>query len=154
MAVQYQHTQRGTVLLVVIAVTVVFVLAGAVAAGMRVSESLWPLLLIEISPAVALAPVAWYFSSMTVTVTEDELRWRFGLGEGWRIARADIAGVSVVPHLWIAGYGIRWYGPERWVYIISGRIAVEVRLKQGGWRRFGTDDPTGLLNALTTAPAA
>jgi len=154
MAVQYQHTQRGTDLLVVIAVTVVFVLAGAVAAGMRASELLWPLLLIGISPAVVLAPVAWYFSSMTVTATEDELQWRFGLGESWRIARADIQGVSIVPHLWIAGYGIRWYGPKRWVYNVAGRTAVEVRLKDGGWRRLGTDDPTGLLNALTTAPAA
>jgi hypothetical protein len=74
MAVQYQHTQRGALLLVVMALTVVFVLVVAVATGMRVSESLWPLVLIGISPAVVLAPMAWYFSSMTVTVTEDELR--------------------------------------------------------------------------------
>jgi hypothetical protein len=59
-----------------------------------------------------------------------------------------------VPHLWIAGYGNRWFGPKRWAYIVAGRNAVEVRLKQGGCLRLGTEDPTGLLNALTTAPAA
>jgi hypothetical protein len=50
------------------------------------------------------------------------------------------------------GYGIRWLGPKRWAYIVSGRDAVEVRLKGGGWRRLGTDDPYGLVAALGAQP--
>ena len=53
-------------------------------------------------------------------------------------------------HPWWYGYGIRWLGPNRWTYIVSGRHTVEVRLKGGGWRRLGTDDPHGLLAALTS----
>jgi hypothetical protein len=87
---------------------------------------------------------------MTVVVTDDELRWHFGPGRDWRIARADIDNAAIVPHRWIGGYGLRWYGPNRWVYIVSGRDTVEVHLKQGGWRRLGTDDPQGLLKALTS----
>jgi len=55
-----------------------------------------------------------------------------------------------VRHPWWYGYGIRWLGPNRWTYIVSGRHTVEVRLKGGGWRRLGTDDPHGLLAALTS----
>jgi hypothetical protein len=60
-----------------------------------------------------------------------------------------VRSVWTVRHPWIGGYGLRWYGPKRWIYIVPGRDTVEVHLRQGGWRRLGTDDPQGLLKALT-----
>jgi hypothetical protein len=150
---QYQHRQPGTFALAVIVATIAVVLAPCVLIGIRVPEAHSTLLLIAIPTLVILALLAWYFSSMTVTVTDDELRWSFGLGGEWRIARADIEAAAVVPHRWIGGYGLRWYGPKRWVYIVSGRETVEVRLKQGGWRRLGTDDAQGLLSSLASKPA-
>ena len=93
--------------------------------------------------------LARYFSSMTVSVSDDELRWHFGPGRDWRIARQDIVSVAPASHPWFGGYGLRWFGPNRWVYLVSGRNTVEVRLKQGGWRRLGTDDPQGLIRSLT-----
>ena len=54
---------------------------------------------------------------------------------------------------WWGGYGTTLFGvgffpPKRSTFRIAGRDAVEVRLKQDGWRRIGTDDPQGLLAAL------
>ena len=95
--------------------------------------------------------LSWYFSSMTVDVTDDELRWRFAGGQGYRIARAEINNVRIVPHRWWAGYGIKYFGPKRWTYTIGGCETVEVSLKSGGWRRLGTDDPHGLHAALTSS---
>ena len=150
MAIQYQHTQRGTVVLVIVAVMFALFLLIGVWIGIDVSEARSAMTLMAIAMLVVLAAVAWYFSSMTVIVTDDELRWHFGSGRDWRIARVNIERVAIAPHQWLAGYGLRWFGPKRWVYIVSGRDTVEVCLKQGGWRRLGTDDPQGLLDALTS----
>jgi hypothetical protein len=151
-AVQYQHTQRGTVSLAIVASTIALYLALCMWIGIRVPHARLTLMFVSIAPFVILVPVAWYFSSMTVVVTHDELRWCFGLGRDWRVARADIESATIVRHGWLGGYGLRWYGPKRWVYIVSGRDTVEVRLKQGGWKRLGTDDPQGLLRSLASKP--
>jgi len=149
MSVRYRHTQPATALLVSIVVIMSFILALYAWIGTSTPQARWPLALTAIGTFVLLAVLAWYFSAMTVVVTDDEVRWRFRGGREWRIARADIESVSIAPHPWLNGYGIRWLGPKRWAYIVSGRSTVEVRLKQGGWRRLGTDDSQGLLKALT-----
>jgi hypothetical protein len=87
---------------------------------------------------ICVSILSWYFSSMTVDVTGDELRWRFAGGQGYTIARAEIDRVRTVPHRWWVGYGIKYFGPSRWTYVIGGWDAVEVSLKRGGWRRLGT----------------
>ena len=68
---------------------------------------------------------------MTVDVTDDELNWRFAGGQGYTIARAEIDRVRTVPHRWWAGYGIKYFGPKRWTYVIGGCNTVEVSLKSG-----------------------
>jgi hypothetical protein len=147
---RYRHTQRGTVMLVSFGFSVVFVLAVFFWAGRGAPQVHSILIAVGVAVVLLLAILSWYFSSMTVVVTDDELMWRFGAGRGWRIFRKDIDGVQIAPHHWAGGYGIRWFGPDRWVYIVSGRETVEVCLKGGGWRRLGTDDSSGLLAALTT----
>jgi hypothetical protein len=151
MAIPYHHTQRGTFMLGMFAGVSALILVGLLIVLFVVKPPL-----AAMAPMVASLPLllvlAWWFSSMTVDVTDEELRWHFGPGRDYRVARADIAGAEVLRHPWWSGYGIRFRGPNRWIYIISGRDLVEVRLKQGGWRRLGTDDPQGLAAALN-APA-
>ena len=153
-AAEYQHTQTGAVILILFALTAGFILMLFAWISMSVPESRAALALAVVGVLIAIALLAWYCASMTVVVTTDHLQWRFNGGAAWRLNRADIENVSVVSHPWWAGYGIRWFGPKRWAHIISGRSAVEVRLKQGGWRRLGTDDPDGLVRALQLSASA
>jgi hypothetical protein len=148
-AVQYRHTQPGRVMLAGIGLTMLLFVALGAWIGIAVPEAWWLMGPLAIGIVAALALLAWYFSALTVMVTDDEVRWHFGPGRDWRIARADIESVHIAPHSALVGYGIRWSGPKRWVYAVSGRETVELRLKQGGWRRLGTDDAEGLLRALS-----
>lgn len=157
MATPYRHTQRSSVLPLVLAFTAGFAVL-AVFIGLVLdpptlvlempvaAKSL--LLLFILASTIGMSILSWYFSSMTVDVTDDELSWRFAGGQGYTIARAEIDSVRTAPHRWWAGYGIKYFGPKRWTYVIGGCDTVEVSLKSGGWRRLGTDDPRGLLAAL------
>ena len=88
------------------------------------------------------------FSSLTVSVSDSELEWRFGPGF-WRcrLPLADIAGVSIVRNSVINGFGIRM-GPGFRLYNVSGLDAVELHLKSGEIRRIGTDDASSLAAVL------
>ena len=141
MATRYRHTQPG-----------IFMVAGMLTAtGLSVLISYlhpglfeWPLWV----AAGGFAILAWLFSSLTVEVTEDEVRWHFGPGLWrYRLARSDIAGVAVVRNAWQSGFGIRMRPGWR-LYNVSGLDAVELRLKSGDVRRIGSDDPQGLADAL------
>ena len=147
MRILYRHTQRGTTILLGLAliapaIIVVLVLTLAVPANLRAVAA------VSVVVLMLLAGTGWYFSSMTVEVTDDEVRWFFGPGGYFRIARAEIESVAPVRHPVLAGYGIRWMGPKRWTHIVSGRDVVELRLKSGGYCRLGTDDRVQLLAAL------
>ena len=148
MRILYRHTQRGTAILLglaLIAPVVIIVLV----LTLKLPINWRAMVVVSIAVLTLLAGTAWYFSSMTVEVTDDEVRWFFGPGGYFRIARAEIDGVAPVQHPSFAGYGIRWMGPKRWTYIVSGRDVVELRLKSGGYCRLGTDDRERLMAALT-----
>jgi hypothetical protein len=99
--------------------------------------------------AIGTVIVAWLFSSLTVEVNDNELRWHFGPGLWtYRVARADIDSVRSVRNSWLNGFGIRMRPGFR-LYNVSGLDAVELRLKTGDIRRIGTDDPNGLASTLT-----
>jgi hypothetical protein len=147
----YRHVQRGTTILWSIAICAATAIAITLwhvsRAGTPPADAMgW--LIGPIMVVCVLGVVAWYFSSMTVEVTDQELRWTVGRARPYSVPRSDIEGVSLVRHSFWQGYGTRWLGPNRWAYIVSGHDAVEVRLKDGGCRRIGTDDPQGLMAAL------
>ncbi len=151
MSVLYRHRQPGTVVLTGVAVAGACVVLGFGLAWSQAPSAVgWQVAFIVVAVLAVLAAPAWYFGSMTIEVTESELRWHFRPKRYFKVARSDIESIGAVrdPGLW--GYGIQWVGPKRWVYIVGGREAVEVRLKSGGWRRLGTDDGKGLIAALTT----
>ncbi len=137
---RYHHTQFGaTSLALLFAVSVVIALNGLHQPSLR--WIMWAMLAL-------MAVLAVMNATLTVDVDEREISWFFGPGLWrYRIARADIDGVSVVHRPCWAGYGIRWWGNAR-LYRVSGHDAVELRLKSGDVRRIGTDDPQGLVAAL------
>jgi hypothetical protein len=142
MASRYRHTQRGTLMLIVMSISAI----GCAAIGyFGPSELPWVL-------AAGAVVLAWLFSSLTVEVDENEIRWHFGPGLWkYRLPRAEIANVQAIHStLWmgiLSGYGIRMRPGYR-LYNVSGLDAVELRLKSGDVRRIGTDDPEGLAAAL------
>jgi hypothetical protein len=138
---RYQHTQRGTVMIVGMALLAIFF---ALMAYTLPSPGRWGALI----AVLGLIILAWLFSSLTVRVDDGELQWRFGPGL-WRyqMARADIASVSIVRNSVLAGFGVRMRPGFR-LYNVSGLDAVELQLKSADIRRIGTDDPSGLAAAL------
>ena len=134
----YQHTQRGTLMIVA------FLLFAVLAVAIVWQSSLW-------SGAVGLIAVGacgLLFSSLTVVVTEQELLWYFGPGFWtYRLSRGEIETAAVVRNHWSNGFGIR-IRPGFRLYNVSGLDAVELHLKSGDVRRIGTDDPQGLAAAL------
>jgi hypothetical protein len=142
MAVPYNHTQRGILIVVVC-------LALAVLPAVTVWRSgQWTAAII----LIALIAAALVFSSLTVEVNGTELRWFFG-PRFWtyRLPLDEIETVAVVRNHWWNGFGIRMRPGFR-LYNVSGLDAIELRLKSGDVRRIGTDDPQGLSAALS-APA-
>ena len=100
---------------------------------------------------VVLVAVALVFSSLTIEVGDNELRWFFGPGFwSYRLPLDDIETVAAVRNRWWNGFGIRMRPGFR-LYNVSGLDAVELRLKSHEVRRIGTDDPQGLMEALKSA---
>jgi hypothetical protein len=142
MTIRYQHTQRGTLMIVVLVVGAV-VLASI--ASMEPAPARWIALVLTCGVAI----LAGLFSSLTVEVEDHELRWYFGPGAwSYRLSPAEIESVRVVRNSWLNGFGIRMRPGFR-LYNVSGLDAVELKLKSGEIRRIGTDDPSGLAAALS-----
>jgi hypothetical protein len=140
----YRHTQPGTLLLLCA------VLAGLVGAAVAFRAGQWPP---AIAVIVLVVVIAFLFSSLTVEVSEGELRWYFGPGLwSYRLPLAEIRDVGIVRNRWWNGWGIRM-APGFRLYNVSGLDAVELRVGPNDIRRIGTDDPQGLAQALKTPHA-
>jgi len=138
---RYEHTQPGALMRVVLLVGA-FVFAAA--AYMNAGAGRWIALVV----ALGFVVLAWLFSSLTVVVGEEELRWYFGPGLWkYRIPVSDITAVQTVRNTVFDGFGIRMRPGFR-LFNVSGLDAVELRLTSGEVRRLGTDDAAGLAAAL------
>jgi hypothetical protein len=93
--------------------------------------------------------LTWLFGSLTVEVDDEELRHWFGPGF-WKKSYQllDIESATVVRNSWIYGWGIR-FTPHGWLYNVSGLDAVQLQLRSGRKLRIGTDDPQGLIEAIS-----
>ena len=147
MDLDYHHRQTGWVMLAIAAITTALICALLLMAAPRIVPATFVVLL----PFVGLmGAVAILFSSMTVQLEKDSLSWHFG-PRFWRntLRLADIEKASAITSKWYWGYGIKYFGPGRWLYNVSGSDVVELTLRDGGWVRLGTDDADGLLHALS-----
>ena len=139
----YRHTQRG-----VLIVSVCLAAAALDAFVIRLTGQWMPAGVV----LLVLLAVAIVFSSLTVEVNDNELRWSFGPGLlTYRLPLGDIEKVAVVRNHWWNGFGIRTSSGFR-LYNVSGLDAVELHLKSHDIRRIGTDDPQGLAGALKALP--
>jgi len=139
---QYRHTQKAILIRYLFATIAGIAILSALIAG---DPATWPVIGGII---LFLLFIGWLFSSLTVDVTTDEVRWYFGPGF-WkkRLARSDIEEVAPVgTHCWY-GWGIR-YTPQGWMYNVSGLKAVKVTLQSGKTILIGTDEPDALAAAL------
>lgn len=140
---RYEHTQRGTVLLVTFLLTALFLLAlGTLAPTER--EVLYIVIGI-------LAICGFLFSSLTIQITDRALRWQFGPGLIRKeVPLREIERAEVVETTFLQGWGIH-YTSRGWLYNVSGFQAVAVNLKSGKRFLLGTDEPEELLTALRHA---
>jgi hypothetical protein len=136
----YRHTQPGTLTMFVC------LLCGGVGASIAWHSGQLP---VSIALIAIMLVTAVLFSSLTVEVSNNELRWYFGPGLWtYRLPLAAIETVAVVRNHWWNGYGIRM-APGFRLYNVSGLDAVELRVGANDVRRIGTDDPQGLAQALS-----
>jgi hypothetical protein len=139
----YRHTQRG-----VLIVSLCLAAAGLNAFVIWFSGQWMP----SVAVLVVMVAIAIVFSSLTVEVNGDELRWSFGPGFWtYRLPLGEIEKVAIVRNHWWNGFGIR-RGLGFKLYNVEGLDAVEVHMKSSDVRRIGTDDPQGLAAALRASP--
>ena len=133
----YQHKQRATLILAVLGVMVLVDLV----LGAWFTKLSWLVI-----PVLTIG--AWLFHSLTVEITEGELRWRFGPGLiRKRVPLDQIVSVQAVRTNWLEGWGIHLsrYG---WLYNVSGFDAVAIKMKNGQHFALGTDEPEKLAAQL------
>lgn len=141
MSNHYEHTQPGTLMIVVLVAGAI--VCAAIAYG-DTGASRW----LASAMAVGILILSWLFSSLTVIVNDNEMRWYFGPGAwNYHMALTDIVSARAVRNSWLNGFGVRM-GPGFRLYNVSGLDAVELKLKDGSVRRIGTDDAPGLTAAL------
>lgn len=141
----YHRTQKG---FLTIPTAVLF---GVVAVAMLKDSggtSATPVVTSVVFMAAVLA-IVLMFSYLRVTVDNGEVVAAFGFGRPRRVIKlAEIADARQVRNRWFNGWGIRKVR-RGWMFNVWGLDAVELELSSGKVFRIGTDDPEGLLRALS-----
>jgi len=140
----YRHTQIGYLTLIVI-------LVAALGIGVSLPNEVRP---VSLGVAALLVIIAVLFSSLTVEVGGEELRFHFGPGF-WRkrVALSEVAAATPTQSSWWEGWGIR-FTPRGMLYNVSGTNAVEIELRSGRRFRIGTDEPEAMVQAIRAAISA
>jgi hypothetical protein len=143
--IRYEHTQRGTVMLVALvgAAAVCLAITAAVPAPPYVAPMVFGVFIV----------CAYMFSSLTIQIAGRTLRWHFGPGIFRKeVPLSEILGAEVTETRLIHGWGIH-HTPRGWLYNVSGFQAVVVRLRSGKQLLLGTDEPERLRAAILRAIA-
>jgi len=142
---QYEHTQRGSVILAAVGTAVILII---------LSMLIFEPVIVSVLVLGVLIFVLAIMSRLTVSVTDEQLKIRFGpvglVHKEW--ALSDIISATPVTNQWIYGWGIRWT-PHGRLYNVAGNHAVEILLLSGTKVRIGTDEPEALCRALQKACA-
>jgi hypothetical protein len=107
---------------------------------------------IALKPVLLVVPAllfsGWLFHSMTIEITDGELRWSFG--PGWirkRVPLDLVISAEPVRTKVAEGWGIH-ISRFGWLYNVSGFDAVAIRMKNGQHIALGTDEPETLAAHL------
>jgi hypothetical protein len=93
---------------------------------------------------------AYVFSTLTIEVTASEVRWWFGFGwPGGRIERADLVAEEIANPSLLSGIGIHLTFTG-WLWNVKLGTAVALHRNGRLATMLGTDDPSGLLDALAS----
>jgi len=93
------------------------------------------------------------FASLSVEVTDAEVRLSFGAGVIRKSFQLDeIRDVRVVQNPWYYGWGIHMT-PHGWLFNVAGPGAVELMFDSETKVRIGSDEPSRLMAAIRLAMA-
>jgi hypothetical protein len=135
----YRHTQIGTLVLVSVGIALILLVT------LILTTTVHP---IAVAVAVLLLLCVAMFHSLTVEVTDETVRVRFGMGPiGKSFPTPAIQEARVVRNPWYYGWGIRWF-PRGWLFNVAGFDAVELVMRDRRVYRIGTDQPDELLAAI------
>jgi len=136
----YSHTQPGYLTVIVAGSVVAFLLRQ----WSRLGPISWGVI-------IALAAAMFFFSALTVRITDESLCFFFNTGlYGRQIPLTAIASCRVTGTSIIEGWGIR-STPGGMLYNISGTRAIEVRLHGGERLRIGSNQPDVVCERLRIA---
>lgn len=145
----YRHTQTGTLTRTALGSAIVLQLVIVLAARGNVA-----VLLICGSVTFLAAGCLYVFHSMTVTVGDREVAFRFGNSRfGKQFPIDELKRAEAVRNPWYFGWGVRYY-LRGWLYNVSGLDAVELTMADGRQYRLGTDDPKRLATAINRRRAS
>jgi hypothetical protein len=139
----YEHRQPGTaiILSIIPAIGVILILGLTQPPSSPVNYMLIAVLAILVVSTIL-------FASLTIRITDSELRWHFGPGLiRKKVAIADIQHAEITTTKFIHGWGIH-LTPQGWLYNVSGFKAVAFKLKNGKQFVLGTDEPEKLHIAI------
>ncbi len=138
----YHHTQIGYLIIAVFVFFCIFLVLLMVYHGFN-----WIGFIVLIFLAICLA----LFATLTVSIDNDALEIRFGIGLiRKRFSLKDIVSCQVVKNPWYYGWGVR-LTPHGWLYNVSGFDAVEITMRDGKKYRIGTDVQKELEQAIRRA---
>ena len=138
---RYRHTQLGWFML---GLDVVLLLLVGIPAARSGQPALWV-------GAALIAVIAILFSTLTVEVTGEAVRFWFGPGVLRRtVPFPALAGAEISSAPWWYGIGIR-FTPTGLMYNVATGRTVDLVLRSGKRMRVGTDEPEALLEAVRTA---
>ncbi|RPI91599.1 MAG: hypothetical protein EHM40_15260 [Chloroflexi bacterium] len=88
------------------------------------------------------------FATLTVEVDDRAINLCFGIGViRKRFSLEDVHVAQAVKNPWYYSWGIHLI-PGGWLFNVSGMQAIELQMKNGRKYRIGTDDVSGLANAV------
>ena len=136
----YRHTQRATVIIAACVAGIVALVAWSVVLPAPIG--------VVLAVIIVLAASAVCFSSLTIEIVDGVLSWHFAFGLFRRtlpVTAVQATESRRIPVLY--GWGIH-RTPEGWLYNVSGRDAVLVRVRDNTAVLLGTDEPDTLRAAL------
>lgn len=142
----YEHTQRSVPMLFLL-LAAGLVPAATLFFGRAATMPFAPRLVLGLV-VIVLGLSALVFTTLTIRVDAVVLSWQFGPGIVRKSVplRTIVEAVPTTTSFW-EGWGIH-FTRRGWLYNVSGRDAVLVRLADGTTFMLGTDEPELLLRAI------
>lgn len=134
----YKHVQSGWLLLTLVGLGILLTGYLGILCSNWIALTVFGMLVI----------CAILFASLTVTVNNNFVEIRFGVGVVRRkFTLEEIKSCAVVRNRWWYGWGIRKIS-KGWLFNVSGLDAVELAMRNGRVYRIGTDEPQKLSETI------